>query len=291
MGAHPSGDAFAVLPGPLALAPVSAPFRQETAPLLPSDPPLRELWAQMGVGLSCNRGPWGHCCGHFLGIWRARWRSHRTPGCGEVTGNEAWGGPRPGWSLAVGGSLEPPIFPKQVVCPGQGLAESVQSCVARQAPLCLWFVVPGSSRPLPHIPGRGQDTSKLSHGFSLHLDPGSQKPTSGMATVLPRDCGFGDTVVQALAGEVALPSSWCPLRPSTVSLSPASRDPREGPHRRGDCDHSAPCCSSGRTRARTWEVGGLGQVAPRTRSWCSMGGGSRRAFGLSLQPSSVPCPG
>lgn len=91
MGAHPSGDAFAVLPGPLALAPVSAPFREETAPLLPSDPPLRELWAQTGVGLSCNRGPWGHCCGHFLGIWRAQWRSHRTPGCGEVTGNEACG--------------------------------------------------------------------------------------------------------------------------------------------------------------------------------------------------------
>lgn len=62
---------------------------------------------------------------------------------------------------------------------------------------------------------------------------------------------------------MALPSSWCPLRPSTVSLSPASWDPREGPHRCGDCDHSTPCCSSGRTRARTWEAGGLGEVWPR----------------------------
>lgn len=76
--------------------------------------------------------------GHLEGPMEESWDTRLWGSEGEMT---------PGGSLAVGGSLEPPTSPKQVVCLGRGPAGRVQACAARQASLCLWLVAPGSSRP------------------------------------------------------------------------------------------------------------------------------------------------
>lgn len=96
MGAHPSRDVLPVLPGPLALAPGSASFRQETAPLLPSDTPLH---------MGCGHRPRsflqvGTTGGLLLGISWAFGGPNgavmRMPSFGGGTGKRSMG-PLPGW--------------------------------------------------------------------------------------------------------------------------------------------------------------------------------------------------